>query len=166
MIRIREATLADIPFLTQSYNREILGGVATLDLAPWTEAEREDWFRARKMPYGVWILESTVEGTSEAAGWGSLSPFGGKAGYDCTAEISVYLEPRNQGSGHGRKFLESILPEGKRRGFHSLVARITDGNARSIRMFESQGFVRVGTLREAGKKHGRFVDVSFYQRIL
>jgi len=47
-----------------------------------------------------------------------------------------------------------------------LVAAIDMENARSIALHRSLGFEHSGTIRQAGFKFGRWLDLGFYQLVL
>ena len=49
---------------------------------------------------------------------------------------------------------------------HVLVGVIDASNAVSIRLHQALGFTHAGTVRQAGFKFGRWLDVDFYQLIL
>ena len=46
---IRTAQEADMPYLLDIYNYEVLNGVATFDLHPKTMEERMEWFRVHNV---------------------------------------------------------------------------------------------------------------------
>jgi phosphinothricin acetyltransferase len=80
--------------------------------------------------------------------------------------VSVYIKSGSRGKGYGRTLLGSIIEAGARKGIHSMIARIAEGNDISIRLFKQFGFTHVGRLKEVGTKFGRLLDVDLYQRIL
>jgi phosphinothricin acetyltransferase len=47
-----------------------------------------------------------------------------------------------------------------------MVGGIDASNQGSIRLHEKLGFVHAGTIREAGFKFGRWLDLAFYQLTL
>jgi phosphinothricin acetyltransferase len=47
-----------------------------------------------------------------------------------------------------------------------MVGAIDAANAGSIGLHQRLGFEHAGTVRQAGFKFGRWLDVAFYQRIL
>ncbi|MFO7898860.1 MAG: GNAT family N-acetyltransferase [Planctomycetota bacterium] len=51
-------------------------------------------------------------------------------------------------------------------GHHSIVARVADHSPASIAVHRACGFREVGVLREAGRKFGRWIDVTLMQRRL
>ena len=84
-----------------------------------------------------------------------------------TVESSVYVAAAHHGRGLGRLLLARLIDEAERRGFRQMVAVIGDSaNLTSIRLHESLGFARVGTLRSVGWKHERWLDTVLMQRAL
>ena len=47
-----------------------------------------------------------------------------------------------------------------------MIGAIEATNTSSIALHESLGFTHAGTIQQAGYKFGRWLGVSFYQRIL
>jgi phosphinothricin acetyltransferase len=62
--------------------------------------------------------------------------------------------------------MEAIIAEAMARDMHVMVGAIDAANAGSIALHERLGFEHSGTVRQAGFKFGRWLDVAFYQRIL
>ena len=50
-------------------------------------------------------------------------------------------------------------------GIHSILARITAGNAVSINLHKSVGFEIVGIMKEVGYKFGKRLDVYLMQKL-
>lgn len=73
------------------------------------------------------------------------------------------MDSTHRGRGVGRLLKQAIVAEPQRLGYHSLIARVVDGSNESIHLNESVGFVRVGTLREVGRKFDRWLDVHIFQ---
>ena len=161
MISIRPAREADLEEMRSIYNEAVEKTNATFDIEERTEQGMILWFRDKGETYPVIIAET--EG--RVAGWASLSKWSEKKAYDTTAEVSVYVRERFRKRGIGKRLIEIITLEGGSSGFHSLLARITQGNEISMHLFESYGYVHFGTMKEAGKKFGKFWDVHFLQRI-
>lgn len=49
---------------------------------------------------------------------------------------------------------------------HTALAVVAQPNAASSALHAACGFTEVGTLREVGHKHGRYVDTVWWQRRL
>lgn len=52
-VNIRTGAESDVPRLTEIYNAEVLGSIATFDTVERTETERMQWFRAHGAAYGA-----------------------------------------------------------------------------------------------------------------
>jgi phosphinothricin acetyltransferase len=97
------------------------------------------------------------------ASWGPFRPF---PAYLYTVEHSVYVDERFRGRGVGRALLKALIAEARERKLHTLVGVIDATNAASIALHSRLGFTRCGTVREAGFKFGRWLDVEYWQLLL
>jgi phosphinothricin acetyltransferase len=59
--------------------------------------------------------------------------------------------------------MSAIIQAGKEAGLHCILARITQGNEKSIYMSEQFGFTHVGILKEVGRKFDQWLDVHMMQ---
>lgn len=158
MIRIAERR--DIPAMTEIYNEQVRNGTATFDLEECSIENRTAWFEAHTDRYVLLVDER--EG--EIAGYASLSQYRVKPAYDPTVELSVYVAPQFRRQGVGRGLMEDLLARARAdESLHTVVSVITEGNAVSCRLHESLGFVHCGTVREAGRKFGRWIGIETYQ---
>ncbi len=80
-------------------------------------------------------------------------------------ELSVYLAPQAAGQGVGRALYAALIDALDRAGVHSLVGVVALPNPASEALHRSLGFEHVGTMRELGRKFGRRIDCSYWQRI-
>jgi phosphinothricin acetyltransferase len=158
---IRPAKIDDLPAITEIYNQAIINSVATFDTEPKTLEEQRAWFDQHGDRYPMLVAEQH----GVIVGWVSLSAWSDRRAYSDTAEISLYIEESHQGKGIGRKLSEASIKAGRDAGLHTLIARITEGNASSIHIAESQGFEHIGIMREVGYKFGRLLDVYLMQKI-
>ena len=160
---IRAAEEADITRMTEIYNWAVANTTASFDINPQTVEQRKEWlshYYKKRHPLVVCELDGVV------AGYACLSEFRSKEGFKDTCELSVYMDPRYQNRGIGRKLMGQILELGKSRGFHTVVSVITSDNEVSIKMHEKFGFVLYGELKEVGFKFGKYLDCLFYQLFL
>lgn len=162
MIELRPATEGDLPAITEIYNEAILNTVATFDIEPKSVADMRIWFERHsgQYPAVVCVFEEKI------TGYASLNKYSPKKAYAATAEVSVYIESGSRGKGYGRTLLGAIIEAGAKKGIHSMIARITEGNDISVHLFEQFDFTHVGRLKEVGTKFGRLIDVDLYQRTL
>jgi phosphinothricin acetyltransferase len=76
------------------------------------------------------------------------------------------VDARFRGQGVGKRLLQELIAVAQRQDYHVLVGGIDAANVVSIRLHERLGFVHCGTVRQAGFKFGRWLDLAFYQLIL
>ena len=162
MLTIRPATLEDLEVITEIYNDAILNMVATFDTEPKTLEGQKTWFANHVPAYPVLVSEQG----RVVVGWASLSKWSEKLAYSATVEGSLYVKEGYRRQGIGKKLLEAIGQEGKKAGFHTVVARIAEGGEASIHLCESLGFERIGVMKEVGRKFDKFLDVYLLQKIL
>jgi len=146
------------------YAHHVLHGLASFEETPPALEEirrRHAEVMARGLPYIVADLGGTV------AGYGYCSPYRARSAYRYALEDSVYVRADVVGRGVGSALLAKLIELSAALGYRQLVAVIGDsGHTASIELHASQGFLRVGTLRSIGYKHGRWVDSVIMQRPL
>jgi len=158
-----EAARHSAPIL-DIFNEAIANSTALYDYKPRTPETMVGWFEAKnKGRYPVIGIED-AEGT--LVGFGSYGAFRAWPAYKYTVEHSIYIDTRFRGRGHGRTLLEALVAAATRQDYHVMVGGIDASNAASIKLHESLGFTHSGTVRHAGFKFGRWLDLAFYQRIL
>jgi phosphinothricin acetyltransferase len=102
-------------------------------------------------------VATAAEGT--VRGYAYAGPYQPRPGYRYTAEDSVYVGPRQVGRGIGRALLGRLIGRCEALGFRQVVAVIGDsGDAASIGLHRTAGFVRVGLLPTVGFTFGRWLD--------
>lgn len=156
---IRPATTDDIAAITAIYNEAITETTATFDTEVKSVENRMEWFLKRGPRHPVLVAEIG----KEVVGWSSLNEYSDRCAYADTSETSFYVASKARGKGVGRKLKQAIMAEAKRLGFHSLLARVTEESEASKHINEELGFVKIGTMKEVGKKFGRLLDVHMYQ---
>jgi len=159
---IRPATEADLEAINAIYNREVLGGVATWELDPWSDDRRLEWFRARDHEEPV--LVAVIDG--ELVGFTYLSRYRGRRGYRFTRENTVFVTPDHQRQGIGRALLGAIIEAGRSLGLRTLVAWVDEDNVGSIRLHRAFGYEQIGRESETGHKFGEWRSAIELQLLL
>lgn len=159
---IRHARAADNPQIAAIWNHEALATAATTDTEPRGPEAQRAWLAAHTDDYPA--LVAAVG--DEVVAFGALAPYRAKPSYARTVEDSVYVKAEWRGKGLGGLVLEALVEHARRRGHHSVLARITAANEASLRLHERHGFLRVGCEQEAAFKLGRWHDVLTLQRAL
>ena len=101
---------------------------------------------------------SSPSGRTRWRGSPTQSPYRAKFGYRFTREVTFYVDPAFHRRGVGRLLLAALIERARARNLHSLVAWIEADNEASRALVRSFGFEEVGREREAGYKHGRWLD--------
>jgi len=161
---VRPATPDDVPAIHSIYSHHVLHGLASFEEAAPAIDEmhrRFDDVRARGLPY----LAADFGGV--VVGYGYCAPYRSRSAYRYSLEDSVYVRQGSEGRGVGSALLRELIGRCEGLGYRSIIAVIGDSaNAASINLHASFGFLRVGTLRSAGFKFGRWVDSVLMQRML
>lgn len=161
---IRAAAEGDADALAAIYGHHVLHGFGTFEEEPPSPAEMESRRAAiaeRGLPYLV------AEEAGRVLGFAYAAPFRPRQAYRFTLEDSVYIAPDAVGKGVGRAVLSAVIADCEALGIRQLVAVIGDsGNAASIGLHRSLGFVDAGVGTSFGFKHGRWVDIVWMQKAL
>lgn len=163
-VSIRAARDADLPRLTEIYNHYVTETPTTFDVEPFTVEQRREWFSHYSTSGRYRVLVAEHEG--EVVGYTTSSRFHPRAAYDTTVESTILSAPERIGSGLGGPLYEALLHELAGEDVHSVMALVVVPNAGSERLHERTGFRHVGTMREVGRKFGRYWDVAYYQKVL
>ncbi len=153
--------MADLPAITEIYNEAILTTNATFDSEPKTAAQQEAWFSGHDSRHPIMVAVSD----SVVVAWASLSEWSTRCAYADTAEISIYVRQPFRSRGIGKKLMAEIITAGEECGLHTVLSRITEGNAASVHLHEIEGFDTVGVMREVGYKFDQLLDVRVMQKI-
>lgn len=143
-MNIRNATLQDLPTIVAIYNSTIPGRMVTADLEPVSTENRLVWFDEHdpaRRP--LWVVENEQH---KVIAWMSFSDFSGRAAYNITAEISIYLDPATRGKGLGGQLLQYAIDQSPALGVQKLLGKIFAHNEPSIRLFQKYGFEEWGNL--------------------
>ncbi len=163
-MKVRSATIDDLPSIVMIYNYAIVEGVATFDTELFTIEERMDWFHrfdAEGFPLLVCVADD-----GDIAGYAYYLPYRSKPAYDTTREVTIYVDTDYHRMGVGSLLYAVLIDRARADGVHSLIAVLGGENAASRALHEKFGFTFVGHYREVGRKFGKWVDTFSYQKIL
>jgi phosphinothricin acetyltransferase len=62
--------------------------------------------------------------------------------------------------------MQALIALAREQERHVLIGGVDASNEGSIRLHHKLGFVHAGTIRQAGFKFGRWLDLAFYQLTL
>jgi phosphinothricin acetyltransferase len=145
-------------------NEAIANSTAIYDYRPRSDENMKAWFAAKKA--GGYPVIGAFDAADELVGFGSYGTFRGWPAYKYSVEHSVYVRHDRRGGGLGTALMRQLIAAATRQQFHLLIGAIDAANAQSIALHEKLGFSHAGTIRQAGFKFGRWLDVAFYQLIL
>ncbi|MBD1383225.1 GNAT family N-acetyltransferase [Metabacillus arenae] len=137
--KIRSAVEEDLPVIVAIYNSTIASRSVTADLEPVTVESRKTWFFNHTEKRPIWVVMNDHD---DMLGWISFEPFYGRAAYQYTAEVSIYLHENTRGQGLGRQLLQEALDACPNLGIKTILSYIFGHNQASLRLFERFGFER------------------------
>ena len=161
-----EAILCDrsfAPAILEILNDAIVNTTALWDYQPRSLQSMDAWFAAkeeRNYPV-IGLVENGA-----LRGFASYGSFRAWPGYKYTVEHAVYVHEQHRGRGLGRRLVSAVLERAEQQNYHTVIAGIGADNVASIRLHESLGFVACGTIRHAGYKFDRWLDLTFMQYLL
>ena len=162
-IRIRPATRADLPRLTEIYNHYVIHTPVTFDIEPYTVERRAAWFDSL-----LWSADTGWWWRKKLAWcWAMPAPrvSAPKAAYDTTVETTVYSSHESVGKGIGRKLYAGLFEALPVKIFIASLAG-TRCRTRIGQAHEMFGFKNVGVFSGVGYKFGKYWDVQWTERPL
>ena len=165
LIKIRAATLDDLPDITEIQNHYIEHTHITFDVCRFKPEERVRWFDEHSDGKRYRILVAEGE-RSQLLGYVATGQFRPKQAYETTVEISVACSPNMLGQGVGTKLYSELFALLKSEDIHRVVAGIAQPNPGSNALHQRFGFRAIGTFTEVGRKFGRYWDVTWMERVL
>jgi L-amino acid N-acyltransferase len=146
------------------FNDAIINSTVLYDYKPRTMEMMTGWFEAKSK--GKFPVIGIENDSGELMGFGSYGTFRAWPAYKYSVEHSVYVDARFRRQGVGKRLLHEVIAAAQGQDYHLLVGVIDASNSVSIQLHEAMGFTHCGTIRQAGFKFSRWLDVSFYQLIL
>lgn len=144
-------------------NEAIVNSTALYDYKPRPAEAMAGWFKAKHA--GRFPVIGAL-GDQALLGFASYGSFRAWPAYKYTVEHSVYVHRDHRGKGIGIALMRKLLDAAREQDYHVMVGGIDATNAASVRLHEKLGFVHAGTIRHAGFKFGRWLDLAFYQLLL
>jgi len=164
-VKIRPATLDDLPSITAIQNHYIENTHITFDVRTFAPEERIGWFHEHfdGKRYRILVAENDGAGLLGYVATGRFRP---KQAYETTVEISVACSPNMVGKRVGTKLYARMFALLNDEDIHRVVAGIAQPNPASNALHERFGFRTVGTFTEVGHKFGRYWDVTWMEKVL
>ena len=159
---IRIATEADVLAILDIYAPYVTDTTVTFEYDVPTPDDFLERFRriTADFPWLVWEENGEILGYAYAC-----RPFE-RAAYSWCAEPSIYLRPKAQGRGIGRKLYTALEELLQLQGYRILLALITGENDGSLRFHEKLGYCSAGELIGCGYKFGKWLSVFWMEKQL
>lgn len=152
------------PHILALLNDAILHTTWVYDCDPYPEDYMREYFDGHAAGnYPVLAAESD---DGVFLGFASCGAYRHHQGYRHAAELSLYVEPSARRTGVGTALLARLEDECRKAGIHTLIGVIDSDNLPSIELHRKYGYEYAGTIREAGRKFGRWLSIDYYQKIL
>jgi phosphinothricin acetyltransferase len=79
-------------------------------------------------------------------------------------EHSIYVHPGSQGTGVGRRLLDTLIASTEAAGVWTIQSGIFPDNTASLALHQRAGFRVIGTRERIGRHHGIWRDVLLLER--
>lgn len=168
-VQIRPAEISDAENILAIYGYYVEHTAISFEYDVPTLAEFQGRIRKTlaKYPYLVAVRDGKIVGYTYAGA------FIGRAAYDWSAELTIYLSPEEKRRGTGRKLYETIETKLADMGIRNLYACIGDPLAEdeyltrnSEKFHAHMGFIKVGTFHKCGYKFGRWYNMIWMEKII
>jgi len=148
------------PAILAIMNDAIVHSTALYEYRPLPPESIALWFRAKsEAGFPVLGVESD---SGELLGFATYGTFRARPAYKYSVEHSVYVTAGHQARGIGTRLMHALIDRAVAQDLGGIDAE----NAGSIAFHRTLGFEHAGTIRQAGFKFGRWLDLAFYQLIL
>jgi phosphinothricin acetyltransferase len=157
---IRPVRTTDAAAICRIYNHYVVQTVVSFEeeaVAPEEMARRIAKVAAAGLP---WLV---LEEEGGLLGYAYATPWKERSGYRYAVESTVYLEPSAAGKGYGSRLYGELLAELRTRPLRTVIGGIALPNDASVGLHEKLGFHKVALFERVGWKHGRWVDVGYWQ---
>jgi phosphinothricin acetyltransferase len=153
-----------VPYIQSIYAHHVLHGTGTFEEHPPSVEDMLARFRKVTKGGHVWLVATDATGV---LGYGYYAPFRERTAYRFTVEDSIYVRDDVRGQGVGKALVKRLIELATAAGLRQMLAVIGDSeNTGSIGVHASLGFQMIGTMKSAGIKFGRWLDVVTMQRPL
>jgi phosphinothricin acetyltransferase len=160
---IRAVESRDVGAICAIYNHYVEHTIVTFDTTPVSEEEMAATIVSAGPPL-PWLVWEDPD-TGRVTGYAACSAWKSRCSYRHSLETTVYLASGTGGQGVGTHLYGELLSRIGGAGYHTALGGIALPNPASVALHEKLGFVKVGHLKEVGRKFGQWVDVGYWQKI-
>lgn len=169
MFTIRNAVIEDASRILEIYNYYVKNTAISFD---YETPALDEWIArmVRTMSRYPYLV---VEENGVIQGYAYAGPFVGRAAYDWSCEMTIYLDHNVQKCGMGRKLYETMEQELGKMGILNLYACIGYPDkddeyltTNSADFHAHLGYTRVGLFHKCGYKFGRWYHMIWMEKII
>jgi L-amino acid N-acyltransferase YncA len=159
---IRPVALSDAKQICDIYNYYVMNTHITFEEEPVTVEDMEGRIKelTAKYPWIVYEHDERLLGYAYAGAWKS------RCAYRNSVESTVYLHHESGGQGLGSKLYEVLMGELEKSDIHVVIGGVAIPNEASIALHKKTGFEQVAHFREVGFKFNKWIDVTYWEKIL
>ncbi|MCM1386583.1 MAG: GNAT family N-acetyltransferase [Bacillus sp. (in: Bacteria)] len=168
-ITIRSANIQDAADILKIYEYYVKETAISFeyDVPTLDEMKARITKTLRKYPYFVAVQNNRIIGYAYAGA------FIGRAAYDYSAELTIYIDKDSRNSGAGRKLYEALEDALQKMGITNLYACIGYPDAEdeylnfnSANFHAHMGFTKCGEFHKCGYKFGRWYHMIWMEKII
>ncbi len=159
---IRRVKNEDIVQLVEIYKPYVENTTVSFEFIPPTVQEFEQRVNTYSRDYPYLVAE--LDG--EVIGFAYGSRLAERAGFNWSAQLSIYLAPRAKGLGIGREMYNIIMQIMEQQGIYAVYAIISTPNPDSIAFHSKMGFVECARLPRCGYKNNVWCDIVYMYKLL
>ena len=166
---VRDATLEDAGRILEIYSYYVQETAISFEYDVPTLSQFQERMRKtmERYPYLV------VEDDGRIQGYAYAGPFVGRAAYDWSCELTIYLDRSAHKRGFGRKLYQALEERLREMGVLNLyacigwpVAEDRYLNQNSAQIHAHLGFQVAGRFQKCGRKFGRWYDMIWMEKIV
>ncbi len=153
-----------IPAIRRIYAHHVLHGTGSFETEPPDTQEmlaRVKNVQSRGFPWYIALQGRRSSATVISPATANAMPTGLRLKIRCTSIRLI------SGRGGGKALLDHALTWARSQGYRQMIAVVGDSaNVASVALHLRAGFTEIGTLKDIGFKHGRWLDTVLLQRQL
>ncbi len=162
---IRDCSIdKDVGNIQRILNDAIENSTALYDYKPRSYETVRLWVE-QKQAQGL-PLRGAYDQAGNLVAFATFGSFRPHPAYKYSVEHSVYVDLQHRRKGLARALMADLIEQAVARDLHVMIGCIDAQNEGSIALHEEFGFQFCGTIKQVGFKFGRWLDASFYQKLL
>ena len=146
------------------FNEAIASTTALYEYELKTLDNLQQWFKEKNQHKHPIVGVQNDYG--DLLGFATYGTFRNFAAFQYSIEHSVYVDAAHRKQGVGKILLKRLIQTAQQQNYHMMIGVIDATNQISIKLHQSMKFNHCGTIKHAGFKFNRWLDIELYQLIL